>query len=77
MQTVKDHGCKISMDGRRAWWDNIFVERLWRTVKYERVYLYAYDSVSEARSSIMQYLDWHIPIWLRTPVTGLTRRLLY
>jgi len=59
VQRVKDHGCKISMDGRGAWRDNIFVERLWKTVKYERVYLYAYDTVAEARSSIMQYLDWY------------------
>jgi len=59
VQTVKNHGCKLSMDGRGAWRDNIFVERLWKTVKYERVYLYAYDSVTEARSSIMQYLDWY------------------
>ena len=47
------------MDGRGALRDNIFVERLWKTVKYERVYPYAYDSVSEARSSIMQYLTWY------------------
>jgi len=59
VQTVKNRGCKVSMDGRGAWRDNIFVERLWRSVKYERVYLYAYDSVSEARSSIMQYLAWY------------------
>ena len=59
VQTVKNHGCKLSMDGRGAWRDNIFVERLWKTVKYERVYLYAYDSVTEARNSIMQYLDWY------------------
>ena len=59
VQTVKDRGCKLSMDGRGAWRDNIFVERLWRSVKYERVYLYAYDSVSQARASIMQYVDWY------------------
>jgi len=59
VQAVKSRGCQISMDGRGAWRDNIFVERLWKTIKYERVYLYAYDSVSEARSSIMQYLAWY------------------
>jgi putative transposase len=42
----------ISMDGKGAWRDNVFVERLWRSVKYEEVYLRAYDSVSEARTSI-------------------------
>jgi putative transposase len=46
----------ISMDGKGAWRDNVFVERLWRSIKYEEVYLRAYDSVSEARSSIGRYL---------------------
>lgn len=50
-------GCKLSMDGRGAWRDNVFVERFWRSVKYERVYLRAYDSVSAARSDIAQYID--------------------
>ena len=47
----------ISMDGKGAWRDNVFVERLWRTVKYEEVYLHAYDSVPDARASIGRYLD--------------------
>ena len=46
----------ISMDGKGAWRDNVFVERVWRSVKYEEVYLRAYESVSEARSSIDRYL---------------------
>jgi len=49
----------ISMDGKSAWRDNVFVERLWRSVKYEEVYLKAYDSVSEARASIGRYLDFY------------------
>lgn len=52
-------GCKLSMDGRGAWRDNVFVERLWRTVKYERVYLKAYDSVSAARADVAEYLHWY------------------
>ncbi|HEX9719399.1 MAG TPA: IS3 family transposase [Ramlibacter sp.] len=52
-------GCRLSMDGRGAWRDNVFVERLWRSVKYERVYLKAYDGVSAARSDIAEYLDWY------------------
>jgi len=44
-------------DGRGRWMDNVFVERLWRSVKYEEVYLRAYDSVGEARASIGRYLD--------------------
>ena len=58
VQAVMEQGCKLSMDGRGAWRDHVFVERLWKSVKYERVYLYAYDSVTEARTSIMQYMDW-------------------
>lgn len=50
------NGIAISMDGRGAWRDNVFVERLWRSVKYEEVYLRAYDSVSEARASLGRYL---------------------
>jgi putative transposase len=53
------NGIAISMDGKGAWRDNVFVERLWRSVKYEEVYLKAYDSVSEARSSLGRYLDFY------------------
>ena len=49
----------ISMDGRGAWHDNVFVERLWQSVKYEEVYLRAYESVSEARASIGRYLGFY------------------
>ena len=53
------HGIAISMDGRGAWRDNVFVERLWRSVKYEEVYLRAYDSVAEARGSIGRYMAFY------------------
>jgi putative transposase len=49
----------ISMDGKGAWRDNVFVERLWRSVKYEEVYLRAYDSVSDARASIGRYFGFY------------------
>ena len=52
-------GIAISMDGKGAWRDNVFVERLWRSVKYEEVYLRAYETVGEARSSIGRYLDFY------------------
>jgi putative transposase len=73
LQAVKAQGANFSMDGRGAWRDNVFVERLWKSVKYEWVSLYAYDSVPEARSSIMQYIDWynrsrpHSALGKRTP----------
>ena len=51
-----DHGIRISMDGKGCWRDNIFVERLWRSLKYEEVYLHAYDSVSEATAGLGRYL---------------------
>jgi putative transposase len=53
------NGIAISMDGKGAWQDNVFVERLWRSIKYEEVYLRAYESVSEARTSIGRYLDFY------------------
>ena len=56
---VRGKGCTLSMDGRGAWRDNVFVERLWRSVKYERVYLKAYDGVGAARADIADYLDWY------------------
>jgi putative transposase len=52
-------GIKISMDGKGAWRDNVFVERIWKSVKYEEVYLRAYASVSEARASIGRYLAFY------------------
>lgn len=52
---VLAQGCKLSMDRRGSWRDNVFVERIWRSVKYERVYLKAYDSVSAARAVIARY----------------------
>ena len=58
-QTVLAQGCKLSMDGRGAWRDNVFVERLWRSVKYERVYMKAYASVSAARADIADYVAWY------------------
>ena len=56
---VLNRGVKLSMDGKGAWRDNVFVERLWRSVKYERVYLKAYDSVSAARADIAEYVNWY------------------
>jgi len=52
-------GVAISMDGKEAWRDNVFVERLWRSVKYEEIYLRAYDTVGEARASIGRYLAFY------------------
>lgn len=58
-RVLLDAKVSISMDGKGAWRDNVFVERLWRSVKYEEVYLRAYDTVSEARASIGRYLAFY------------------
>jgi putative transposase len=68
-----DNRIAISMDGRGSWRDNVFVERLWRSVKYEEVYLRAYETVAEARRQIGRYLDFfntkrpHSSLGGRTP----------
>jgi putative transposase len=56
---LKQHGIRISMDGKGAWRDNVFVERLWKSVKYEEVYLKAYESVSQARDGLARYFEFY------------------
>jgi putative transposase len=56
---LKDNAIRISMDGKGAWRDNVFVERLWRSVKYEEVYLHAYDSVSAAKAGLDRYFRFY------------------
>jgi putative transposase len=70
---LKKEEIAISMDGRGRWRDNVFVERLWKSIKYEEVYLHAYASVNEARTSIGRYLEFynsirpHSSLGARTP----------
>ena len=72
-ELLKAHGIRISMDGKGSWPDNVFVERLWRWVKYEEVYLHAYDKVSGSRNGIGRYFDLcnrrrpHCALGRRTP----------
>jgi putative transposase len=56
---LKARGVAISMDGKGAWRDNVFVERLWRSIKYEEVYLHAYDSVGQAKAGIARYINFY------------------
>ena len=71
--TLKHHGITISMDGKGRFMDNIFVERLWRSLKYEEVYLKAYATVAEAKAGIAAWLDFynterlHQSLGYRTP----------
>ena len=53
------HGIRISMDGKGCWRDNVFVERVWRSIKYEEVYLHAYETVSAAREGIGRYINFY------------------
>ena len=70
IQVLQKHQIRISMDGRGAWRDNVFVERLWKSVKYEEVYLHAYDSVAAAKAGIQRYLAFYNS---RRPHTALDR----
>lgn len=58
-ETLLDRDIRISMDGKRAWRDNVFVERLWRSVKYEEVYLKAYESMTDAKHSLNIYFEFY------------------
>jgi putative transposase len=68
---LKQHGIAISMDGKGRWRDNVFVERLWKSVKYEEVYLHAYETVSAARSGLARYFQFYNT---RRPHSALDRR---
>jgi putative transposase len=71
VQALQHHRVRISMDGRGAWRDNVFVERLWKSIKYEEVYLHAYESVSEAKAGIARYVNFYNG---RRPHRSLDRR---
>ena len=58
-QVLIDHEIKISMDGKGRWMDNVFIERLWRSVKYEEVYLKAYDGMRDAQESLGRYFEFY------------------
>ena len=58
-QVLKDHAIQISMDGKGAWRDNVFVERLWRSVKYEEVYLNCYQTIADAKTRIGRWIEYY------------------
>lgn len=68
---LKHHEIAISMDGKGCWRDNVFIERLWKSVKYEEVYLRAYETVSHARQSLGRYFEFYNT---RRPHTALDRQ---
>ena len=74
---LKKEGIRISMDGRGRWRDNVFVERIWKSIKYEEVYLHAYASVAEARTSIGRYLEFYNSIRPHSSLGALTPDQVY
>lgn len=59
VETLKDAGIRISMDGKGRWMDNVMIERLWRSMKYENIYLNAYETGSEARTGLGNWIDFY------------------
>ena len=74
---LKENGISISMDGCGRWRDNVFVERIWKSIKYEEVYMHAYASVSEARTSIGRYLEFYNSIRPHSSLKALTPDQVY
>ena len=59
INVLEQNKIRISMDGKGCWRDNVFVERLWKSVKYEEVYLHGYDTVSATRQALTRYFDFY------------------
>lgn len=59
VMSVQHHGIKVSMDGKGRWADNIYIERLWRTLKYEMVHLHSFDTVAQVRSELARYITFY------------------
>ena len=76
-EALKDAGIRIRMDGKGAWRDNVFVERLWRTIKYEELYLRAHDNVTAARQSLRRYIDFYTGRRPHSSLDGQTPDLAY
>jgi Transposase and inactivated derivatives len=74
---VQSHGIALSMDGKGAWRDNLFIERLWKSVKYEEVYLHGYDSVPEAQRGLAGYFTFYNQGRPHTALDGQTPDMVY
>lgn len=76
-ELLKNHGIQISMDGKGCWRDNVFVERLWKSIKYEEVYLRAYDSVSTAKEGIGRYISFYNNVRPHSALDGMAPDRFY
>ena len=74
---IQGHGIQVSMDGKGRWIDNVFVERLWKSVKYEEVYLHAYDSLAQARQGLQRYFKFYNERRPHSSLDGKTPDLVY
>jgi len=74
---VQQHGIQLSMDGKGAWRDNLFIERLWKSVKYEEVYLHAYDTVAEAHRGLACYFTFYNQGRPHSALDGQTPNMVY
>jgi putative transposase len=74
---LKEEDIAISMDGKGRWCDNVFVERFWKSIKYEHVYLHAYESVQEARTKIGSYIDFYNTTRPHSSLNALTPDQVY
>jgi len=77
VELVQQHGIQISMDGKGSWRDNVFVERLWKSLKYEEVYLHAYDSVAETRQGLQRYFSFYNQRRPHSSLDGRTPDMVY
>ncbi|NGZ10567.1 MAG: transposase, partial [Nitrospira sp. LK70] len=74
---LNDHGIQISMDGTGRWRDNVFVERLWRSLKYEEGYLHAYETVRNAQEGVNRYMTLYHEIRPHRALDGRTPDRVY
>ena len=74
---LKDHGISISMDGKGRWIDNVFIERLWRSLKYECVYLQAFETGTQARQELRAWLSHYNPTRPHSTFDGQTPDEVY